>query len=109
MWHCIQLGEHHAIVGARLLQRLQAFILEAAARVTLPDLAIFSSPLPPFDSETLYLAPGTMEFLRPAVSDLAPEPCDPPTDPDGLGLFFHYGVEDPFVRHFGREPSDFEP
>lgn len=105
MWHCIRLGENYGLIGGSLLQRLGFFMVEAAARVRpLPELAIFSSPAEPYDSEVLYLAPGTAEFLRPVLQDLPPEPCEPPADPDDLALFFSYGVESPFVKHFGREP-----
>ena len=96
MWHCIRLGEHFAYIGAALLDRLAGFWVEAAAQVNpLPEVAIFSYPLTPYDSEVLYLAPGSAEFLRPALAELTPEPCEPPASPDDVALFFHYGLRTP--------------
>jgi hypothetical protein len=71
-----------------------------------PELAIFSSPLAPYDSEVLYFAPGTAEFLRPILLDVPLEQCAPPSDPDDIALLFHYGVENAFVKHFGRMPTE---
>jgi hypothetical protein len=106
MWHRIELGEHFAIVGAALQKRLGEFMVYTAARVKpLPEIDIFRSPPNPYDSEVLYLAPGTAEFLRPALAELELKPCEQPSDPNQLAQFFHWGTEDPFVKHFGQGPS----
>lgn len=110
MWHRIELGEHFAIVGAALQQRLRDFWVIGATQVNpLPEVDVFSFPPNPYDSETLYLSPGTAEFLRPALAEFDLEPCEAPPDPSQLALFFHYGEDDPFEKHFGQrsnEPSE---